>query len=230
MMKIPSLYVHVVFCRLQTTPPEAGAKPNQSFKNFVWVYMNREVFIVAAKRTAFGTFGGTLKTKTATDLGAVASKAAIDQIGGNASIIDAVFFGNVAHTDTSGPYIARHVALKAGVSIPTPALTVNRLCGSGFQSVVSGAQNILLGESEVVLTGGAESMSLAPYQVSGASVRWGTTLGANLNLEDSLWATLTDAYCKLPMVKEKKGKKKKKKKMCCFGVTFFVGNHCREPC
>lgn len=72
---------------------------------------------------------------------------------------------------------------------------------SRFQSVVSGAQNILLNESEVVLTGGAENMSLAPYQVSGAAVRWGTGLGANLNLEDSLWATLTDAFVKLPMVR-----------------------------
>lgn len=106
---------------------------------------------------------------------------------------------NVAHTDVTGPYIARHVGLKAGVPVPVPALTVNRLCGSGFQAVVSGSQNILLGESEVVLTGGAESMSHAPYQVSGPAVRWGTTLGHSLEMQDTLWATLTDQYVKTPM-------------------------------
>ncbi len=161
--------------------------------------MRRDVFIVAAKRTAFGTFGGTLKNVTATELGAAAARGAIAQIGGRADLIDAVFFGNVAHTDVSGPYIARHVALKAGVPVPVPALTVNRLCGSGFQSVVSGTQNIFLGESEVVLTGGAESMSQAPFQMSGPSVRWGASLGTNLELVDSLWATLTDQHVKTPM-------------------------------
>lgn len=80
-------------------------------------------------------------------------------MGGNAALIDAVFVGNVAHTDPSAPYLARHVGLKSGVPVPVPALTVNRLCGSGFQAVVSGAQNILLGESEVVLTGACVSFS-----------------------------------------------------------------------
>jgi len=131
--------------------------------------------------------------------GAAAAKGAIDQIGGNASLIDAVFFGNVAQTDVSGPYLARHVGLKSGVPVPVPALTVNRLCGSGFQGVVSGAQNIVLGESEVVLTGGAESMSSSPYQMHGPSVRWGTALGNNLQLQDTLWSMLTDQLIKTPM-------------------------------
>lgn len=161
--------------------------------------MRRDVFIVAAKRTAFGTFGGSLKNVTATELGAAAARGAIAQIGGRADLINNVFFGNVAHTDVSGPYIARHVALKAGVPISVPALTVNRLCGSGFQSVVSGTQDIWLNESEVVLTGGAESMSQAPFLMSGPSVRWGASLGTNLVLEDSLWATLTDQHVKTPM-------------------------------
>ena len=99
----------------------------------------------------------------------------------------------------SGPYLARHVGLKAGVPIPVPALTVNRLCGSGFQGVVSGAQDIILGESEVVLTGGAESMSQAPYILPGPAVRWGTALGADLKMQDSLWAMLTDQHIKMPM-------------------------------
>jgi acetyl-CoA acyltransferase 2 len=161
--------------------------------------MRRDVFIVAAKRTAFGTFGGMLKNITATELGAAAARGAIAQIGGHAELINNVFFGNVAHTDVSGPYIARHVALKAGVPQSVPALTVNRLCGSGFQSVVSATQDIWLNESEVVLAGGAESMSQAPFQMSGPSVRWGAPLGTNLVLEDSLWATLTDQHVKTPM-------------------------------
>jgi acetyl-CoA acyltransferase 2 len=168
-----------------------------SFASDLWRQMRRDVFIVAAKRTAFGTFGGTLKNLTATELGAVAARAAIAQAGGRPEIVDSVFFGNVAHTDPSGPYIARHVALKADVPQEVPALTVNRLCGSGFQSVVSGAQSMLLGESEVALTGGAESMSQAPFLLSGPSVRWGAGLGTNLQLEDSLWATLTDQHIKV---------------------------------
>lgn len=171
----------------------------------------KNVYIVAAKRTAFGSFGGSLKDLTATELGSVAARAAIAQSGATADAIDACFMGNVAHTDPSAPYLARHVALKvaraedvargrktnsarlslsprqAGCAVRTPALTVNRLCGSGFQAVVSGAQNIVLGESQVVLVGGAENMSLAPYLLSGATVRWGTGLGPNLDMVDSLW-------------------------------------------
>ncbi len=166
-------------------------------------YMRRDVFVVAAKRTAFGAFGGSLKNVTATELGACAARGALAQLGSSSSssalLVDSVVFGNVAHTDVSGPYIARHVGLKAGLPISVPALTVNRLCGSGFQSVVSAAQDILLSEAEIVLAGGAESMSQAPFQMSGPAVRWGAPLGTNLVLEDSLWATLTDQHVKTPM-------------------------------
>lgn len=96
-------------------------------------------------------------------------------------------------TDPAGAYVARHVGHRAGLPIHVPALTVNRLCGSGLQSVVNAAHEILLGDSNVVLAGGTENMSLAPYTLTGAS-RWGTRLGVDLTLKDSLWATLTDQY------------------------------------
>ncbi|XP_010294290.1 PREDICTED: 3-ketoacyl-CoA thiolase, mitochondrial, partial [Phaethon lepturus] len=94
-------------------------------------------------------------------------------------------------------YIARHVGLRVGVPVPVPALTVNRLCGSGFQSIASGCQEICLNDSEVVLCGGAENMSQAPYAVR--NIRFGTRLGAELKLEDTLWEGLTDTHVKIPM-------------------------------
>jgi acetyl-CoA acyltransferase 2 len=153
----------------------------------------RTLYVVAAKRTAFGTFGGKLKDLTATDLGVVAAKAALEAGGVKPELVDHVVFGNVAQTSKDAIYHARHVGLRAGVPIEKPALTVNRLCGSGFQAVVNGAQEILLGDAEIVLVGGAENMSQAPYAVRNA--RWGTRLGANLEMEDTLWSSLTDPYC-----------------------------------
>ncbi|MCA9658423.1 MAG: acetyl-CoA C-acyltransferase, partial [Myxococcales bacterium] len=125
--------------------------------------LSRAIYIVAAKRTPFGTFGGTLKQHTATDLGVVAAKAALEAGGIDPKIIDAVCVGNVAQTSADAIYMARHVGLRAGVPIEVPALTINRLCGSGFQSVVNGAQDILTGEADIVLTGGTENMSQAPH-------------------------------------------------------------------
>ncbi|MCB9704515.1 MAG: acetyl-CoA C-acetyltransferase [Myxococcales bacterium] len=154
--------------------------------------LSRAIYIVAAKRTAFGTFGGALKDMSATDLGVVAAKAALTAGGVDPSIVDAVCFGNVAQTSADAIYMARHVGLRSGVPIEVPALTVNRLCGSGFQAVVSGAQDILTDEAEIVLTGGAESMSQAPY--AARNVRWGTRLGSDIKLEDTLWSSLTDSY------------------------------------
>ncbi|XP_036322349.1 3-ketoacyl-CoA thiolase, mitochondrial-like, partial [Rhagoletis pomonella] len=100
-------------------------------------------------------------------------------------------------SSTDGAYLPRHVGLHCGIPIETPALGVNRLCGSGFQSIVNGAQDILLGSAKVALAGGVESMSLAP--MIARNIRFGVTLGGNYNLEDALWAGLTDTYCKLPM-------------------------------
>jgi len=155
------------------------------------------VYLVAARRTPFGKFGGALKTLSATDLGVIAAEASLASAKIDASAVDTVVFGNVAQTSADAIYLARHVGLRAGAPIETPALTVNRLCGSGFQALISGAHEILLNEANVVLTGGAESMSQAPYAVRGA--RWGTRLGKNLEMEDTLWSSLTDSYCGCPM-------------------------------
>lgn len=122
--------------------------------------------------------------------------------------VDSVVIGHVMQSSqTDGIYLPRHVSLNVGVPIDKPALGINRLCGSGFQSVVSGAQDIILGAAKVALTGGVENMSQAPFAVR--NVRFGTALGTSYNLEDSLWAGLTDTYCKLPMAltAEKLGEK-----------------------
>lgn len=155
------------------------------------------VFIVAAKRTAFGSFGGSLKDFTATDLSVFASQAAIAASGVSADQIDNVIIGNVAQSSTDAPYLSRHVGLRSGVPVPSPALTLNRLCGSGFQAVVSGASDIILGSSRIALVGGTESMSQAPHVARG--IRFGTALGVSPVLEDTLWAALTDSYAGLKM-------------------------------
>ena len=96
-------------------------------------------------------------------------------------------------------YLSRHVALKCGAPVSTPALTINRLCGSGFDTVCLGAESIILGNSNIVLTGGTENMSASPMMIDGVSARFGVALGKGLQAEDSLWAGLTDSYTKLPM-------------------------------
>ncbi|KAI9311967.1 Thiolase, N-terminal domain-containing protein [Dichotomocladium elegans] len=153
----------------------------------------RQAFIVAAKRTPIGSFGGKLKDLTASELGGLAAKAALAELPSKEVPIDSVIFGNVLQTDIAGAYVARHIGHRAGLPVHVPALTVNRLCGSGLQSVVNAAHEILLGESDVVLAGGAENMSLSPYVLSGQS-RWGNRLGVDLSLKDSLWSCLTDQY------------------------------------
>jgi acetyl-CoA acetyltransferase family protein len=158
--------------------------------------MPKEVVILAAKRTPFGAFGGGLKDLTATDLGVHASKAAMAQAGAPADDYGHVVFGNVQQTSADAIYLARHVGLRAGLPERVPAVTVNRLCGSGFEAIVQGAQRLLLGECELALVGGTESMSQAPHVVRGA--RWGLALGKGA-LEDSLWQSLTDSYTGLPM-------------------------------
>ncbi|PSN51046.1 3-ketoacyl-CoA thiolase [Blattella germanica] len=157
--------------------------------------LTKGVFVVAAKRTPFGTYGGKLMKKSITDLQEVANKAAIAASGLKPDQIDSVVIGNSSSSD--GAFMPRHAALRAGIPIDRPAFAVNRLCGSGFQSVVSGAQNILVGDSKVVLTGGAENMSQSPFVAR--DIRFGTTLGTNYQLEDSLWLGLFDSHCKTPM-------------------------------
>lgn len=158
-----------------------------------------DIVFLSGRRTPFGAFGGTLKGFSATDLGVHASKAALESAGVEPGAVQHVVFGNALQTSADAIYLARHVGLRAGVPIETPALTLNRLCGSGFQAIVSGAQEILLGEAEVVLVGGAESMSQAPHVVRGA--RWGELrLGeAGGYFEDLLWVALTDSQCALSM-------------------------------
>lgn len=155
------------------------------------------VVFLSGVRTGFGSFGGSLKDLSATDLGALAAQEALSRSGVAAAEVDHVVFGNVLQTSADAPYLARHVGLRVGLPLETPAVTVNRLCGSGFEAVVQGAQQILLGESRVVLAGGTESMSQSPHVVRGA--RWGLRLGPPPPLEDSLWEAVRDAHCGLSM-------------------------------
>ncbi|KCV70786.1 acetyl-CoA acyltransferase 2 [Fonticula alba] len=159
--------------------------------------LGRNLFIVAAKRTPFGTFGGALRDLTATDLAVHASKATLASKNIDPSIVDSVVFGNVAQTSSDAIYLSRHVALRSDCRVDSQALTVNRLCGSGLQAVATAAQEILTGEAEVVLAGGTESMSQAPFVARG--IRFGVNLGTNPALEDYLWTALTDNYIKTPM-------------------------------
>src|SRR5688572_14688056 len=155
------------------------------------------VVFLSGVRTGFGSFGGALRDLSATELGALAAAEALARSGAPAAEVDHVVFGNVLQTSADAPYLARHVGLRAGVPIETPAVTVNRLCGSGFEAVAQAAQQILLGQSKVVLAGGTESMSQAPHVVRGA--RWGLRLGPPPPLEDSLWEAVRDAHCGLSM-------------------------------
>jgi acetyl-CoA acyltransferase 2 len=155
------------------------------------------VVFLSAVRTPFGTFGGKLKDFSPVDLAVHASKAAIERAGVTAADIDQTIFGNVLYTTKDSIYFARHVSLKSGCRQETSALTLNRLCGSGFQAVVSGAQEIILGDAQLCLVGGAESMSQAPHVTRG--LRWGTPLGKTPIMEDVLWEGLTDSYVGLGM-------------------------------
>src|SRR5437870_4333910 len=152
----------------------------------------KDIVIVAGKRTPMAEYGGALRDFTANELGAIAAKAAIAQSGFAPEDFDHAIFGNAMQTSADSIYGARHVALRAGLPIEVPALTVNRLCGSGIQSIVSAAQLLQLGEANVVLAGGIESMSQAPHVIRGA--RWGLRLGQG-KLEDSLMVALLDTYC-----------------------------------
>lgn len=158
---------------------------------------SREVVILAAVRTGFGNFGGALRDLSATQLGAIAARAAVERSGLAPGDVGHVIAGNVQQTSADASYLARHVALAAGLPIATPAVTVNRLCGSGFEAAIQGAHRILLGEAHAVLAVGTESMSQAPHVVRGA--RWGLKLAAETPFEDSLWEGLKDRHCGLPM-------------------------------
>ncbi|MBZ5571354.1 MAG: acetyl-CoA C-acetyltransferase [Acidobacteriia bacterium] len=155
-----------------------------------------DIAIVSGARTPFGRYCGKLKDFTAQELGAVAAKEAISRAGVDPKEFDHVVFGNAQQTSGDALYGARHVGLRAGIPIETPALTVNRLCGSGMQSIVNAAQMIQLGEANVVLAGGMEAMSQAPFVIRG---RDGLTLAPGGKLEDSLMVALLDSYCGVAM-------------------------------
>jgi len=155
-----------------------------------------DIAIVSGARTPFGRYCGKIKDYTAQELGAVAAKAAIERAGVDAEHFDHAVFGNAQQTSGDALYGARHVGLRAGLPIETPALTVNRLCGSGMQAIVSAAQMIQTEEAKVVLAGGMESMSQAPFSIRG---RDGFTLAPGGKLEDSLMVALLDSYCGLYM-------------------------------
>jgi acetyl-CoA acetyltransferase family protein len=154
--------------------------------------MHKDIFILGGARTPMAEYAGKLKDISALELGAIASRAALERTGVKPDAVDHVVFGNVLQTSSDAVYGARHVGLKAGLPIEVPALTVNRLCGSGIQAAVNGAHLIMLDEADVVLTGGMESMSQAPHVIRG--LRSGLRLGQG-QLEDTLWSALLDTHC-----------------------------------
>ncbi|MEZ4240898.1 MAG: acetyl-CoA C-acetyltransferase [Myxococcota bacterium] len=157
----------------------------------------RDIVVLSGVRTAFGTMGGALADLSATELAVPTATAALERAGVRPDDVDHVIYGNVLQTSNDAIYLARHVGLKAGVPQSVPALTVNRLCGSGFQAVVSAAEQILTGQAQVVLCGGTENMSMAPHVVHG--LRKGARFGKAPPMQDLLWESLTDSFTGLPM-------------------------------
>lgn len=158
--------------------------------------MDKEIVIVAAKRIAVGAHGGSLKEFTPTDLGVFAAKAALEQSKLDPKQIDHIIFGNVLQTNGQTPYMPRHIGLRIGLKVETPALLVGRMCDSGYQAIISGAQMLLLNEADFVLAGGSESMSQGPFIAEGH--RFGHKLG-DCNLRDALMDVLTDRNIDTPM-------------------------------
>ncbi len=156
-----------------------------------------DVVVIAGARTPFGNFGGVLSSLSATDLAVHAAQAVLQRSGVPKERIDDVVFGNVMQTSADAIYLARHVGLRSGIPIGVPALTLNRLCGSGLQAILTAANALRLGQSTYALAGGTESMSQAPHVVRGA--RNGFPLGSSVKFEDTLWEALTDSYNGLPM-------------------------------
>jgi acetyl-CoA acetyltransferase family protein len=152
----------------------------------------REIVILEGARTPMSRYGGVLRDMSAQELGAVAARAAIERAGVEPGELDHVIFGNAQQTSADAIYGARHVGLKVGLPIEVPAVTVNRLCGSGMESIIQSAHRLMLGEARMVLAGGMESMSMAPHVIRGA--RWGFKFGQG-QMEDSLAVALMDSYC-----------------------------------
>lgn len=187
-----------------------------------------KIVVVAGQRTPFGAFGGGLKDVAAADLSVAAGRSTLEQIGLKPEDVDHVVLGNVAQSDSAAPYLARHVALKMGMPVATPAYNVNRLCGSGFQSWVNAAQMILTGESQCVLAGGVEQMSQVPYVMRG--VRFGGIRMGNGELEDYLNSALTDQYAGTPMAitAENLGEKYGITRAQCDEYSYLSQTRCKE--
>ena len=160
-------------------------------------FKESDIVILAGARTPFGNLGGALSDLSATDLAVAAADAAIARSGVARESIDEVVIGNVIQTSADAIYLARHVGLRTGLPVGVPALTVNRLCGSGLQAILSAAQSLALGSARYALAGGTENMTQAPHVVRGA--RKGFRLGQNVAFEDSLWTALIDSYGNTPM-------------------------------
>jgi acetyl-CoA C-acetyltransferase len=158
--------------------------------------VNREVVILSAVRTPIGKFGGALKDVPPTDLAAKVVRESVKHSGLSPSDIGNVVFGNVIHTDAKDMYLARVAAVHGGLPVETPALTLNRLCGSGLQAILTAAGMIAHGESDAAVGGGAESMSRAPYWLN--AVRWGARMN-DVNAVDVLVAALTDPFDEVHM-------------------------------
>ncbi|WP_347270776.1 beta-ketothiolase BktB [Rhizorhabdus histidinilytica] len=156
----------------------------------------QDIYIVGAARTAIADFGGALKDVPPADLGVIVAKAALERAGLEPGDVQNVVMGQVMPTEPRDAYLARMVGVTAGVPIETPALTLNRLCGSGVEAIVTGAKAMVLGESDIVLAGGAEVMSRVPHVVKGA--RWGTKMG-NVEMTDGLIEALSDPFDKVHM-------------------------------
>jgi len=151
----------------------------------------REVVILSGVRTAIGTYGGSLKDQPPTELGALVVREAVARAGVEPREIEHVVFGNIIHTDPHDMYVARVAAVKGGLPVETPALTLNRLCGSGLQAVVSAAQSILLGDIDAAIGGGAEVMSRSPY--SSMAMRWGARMN-DTRMVDMMVGALNDPF------------------------------------
>jgi acetyl-CoA acetyltransferase family protein len=160
-----------------------------------------DIVLVEGARTPIGSFCGSLKDQSAIGLGVVASQGALQRSGVSPQDVDQVIFGNVGQSSPDAIYLARHIGLKVGCKVETPALIVNRLCGSGLQAVISAAEQIQLGEARIVLAGGTENMSQLPHVIRGA--RTGLPMG-HQPLEDYLRSLLEDSYvgCGMGMTAE----------------------------
>lgn len=136
---------------------------------------------------------------TGTQMGVVATQAALESAKLDPTAVDSIFWGNVIQASPDAAYMARHIGLKSGMKEASPSLTINRLCGSGFETVVLGAQSIKLGESKIAICGGSENMSDAPLNIRGNDARWGVKLGSGIRVGDALWDGLTDSHAGTPM-------------------------------